>query len=67
MQVKVRGTNVEGALRTFRKKVSETGVLFQYREKMHYEKPTTKRQRKKAAAKNRERKRQSSTDTTKYF
>ena len=67
MQDKVRGTNIEGALRIFRKKVSESGVLFQYKEKMHYEKPTTKKQRKKAAAKQRERKRQSSIDQTKLF
>jgi len=58
MQVKVRGTNVEAALRTFRKKVTESGVLFQHREKQHHEKDTTKRQRKMAAAKARERKRQ---------
>ena len=58
MQVKVRGTNVEGALRTFRKKVTESGVLFQHREKQHYEKPTTKKQKKLAAAEARERKRQ---------
>tara|TARA_B110000495_G_scaffold202519_1_gene222890 strand:+ start:2743 stop:2946 length:204 start_codon:yes stop_codon:yes gene_type:complete len=67
MQVKVRGTNVEGALRTFRKKVSESGVLFQYKEKQYYEKPTTKKQKKKAAAKSRERKRQGVTNPARLF
>jgi ribosomal protein S21 len=61
MRVTVRGTNIEGALRLFRKKITESGTLFQYKEKMHYEKDTTKRQRKMAAAKNREKKRQGAT------
>jgi len=58
MKVKVRGSNIEGALRTFRKKVTESGVLYTYKEKQYYEKPTSKRKGKLAAAKARERKRQ---------
>ena len=60
MKVTVRGDNVEGALRLFRRKVTDSGKLFQYKEKQYHEKKTTKRQRKMAAAKNRERKRQGS-------
>lgn len=58
MRVKVRGTNVEGALRLFRRKVNDSGVLFQYKEKQYHEKSSTKRQKRKAAAVARERKRQ---------
>lgn len=67
MKVKVRGTNVEGALRTFRKKVAESGVLFQHKEKQYYEKPTAERQKKMAAAKNRERKRQGTLNPKRLF
>jgi small subunit ribosomal protein S21 len=58
MKVKVRNGNVEQALRIFRRKINDSSVLFDYKEKQHHEKKTTKRQRKKAAAKQRERKRQ---------
>lgn len=58
MKVKVRNGNVEQALRVFRKKITESNVLFDYRENQYHEKKTTKRQRKQAAAKQRERKRQ---------
>tara|TARA_B100000809_G_C14861781_1_gene432165 strand:+ start:26 stop:226 length:201 start_codon:yes stop_codon:yes gene_type:complete len=57
MQVKVRGTNIEGALRLFRRKVNESGVLFEYKEKKYHEKKSTKKQKDKAAAVARERKR----------
>jgi len=57
MTVRVRNGNVDQALRMFRRKTNDSGVLFQYKEKQFYEKPTSKRQRKKAAAKARERKR----------
>tara|TARA_R110000868_G_scaffold319359_3_gene580319 strand:+ start:758 stop:940 length:183 start_codon:yes stop_codon:yes gene_type:complete len=49
---------VEQALRVFKRKITDSNKLFDYREKEYYEKPTTKRQKKKAAAANRERKRQ---------
>tara|TARA_B110000977_G_scaffold138655_1_gene176087 strand:+ start:1102 stop:1305 length:204 start_codon:yes stop_codon:yes gene_type:complete len=67
MQVKVRNNNVEQALRIFRRKVTESNLLYQYKEKQQYEKPTTKKQRKKAAAIQRERKRQGSTNPPKLF
>ncbi|MDB4462048.1 30S ribosomal protein S21 [bacterium] len=59
MQVKVKNNNIEGALRLFKRKVNDSGVLFKYREKEFYEKPAQKRKRKQSAAKQRERKRRS--------
>ena len=53
MKVTVRGNNIEGALRLFRRKVTDSGTLFQYKEKMYHEKDTTKKQRKMASAQNR--------------
>ncbi len=58
MKIKVKNGNVESALRVFKRKVAESDVLFDYREKQYHEKKTTKRQKRKAAAKVRERKRQ---------
>ena len=58
MKVTVRGTNVEGALRLFKRKTMDSGILNTVREKEFFEKKSAKRQRKKAAARMRERKRQ---------
>lgn len=49
LKVEVRGDDVNKALRLFKKKVSDSGLLQTLREKEFYEKPTTKRRRKKAA------------------
>lgn len=54
--VLVKDGNVEKALRKFKKKVQESGLLQELRDRETYEKPTTVRKRKKAAAKNRLRK-----------
>ena len=43
--------NINQALRRFKKKVEESGVLDTLRKKEFYEKPTTERKRKKGAAK----------------
>ncbi len=43
--------NINQALRRFKKKVEESGVLETLRKKEFYEKPTTERKRKKGAAK----------------
>lgn len=43
--------NINQALRRFKKKVDEAGVLETLRKKEFYEKPTTERKRKKGAAK----------------
>ncbi len=43
--------NINQALRRFKKKVEESGILDTLRKKEFYEKPTTERKRKKGAAK----------------
>lgn len=45
--------NINQALRRFKKKVDEAGILETLRKKEFYEKPTTERKRKKGAAKSR--------------
>ena len=54
--VRVVDGNVEKALRKFKKKIQESGLLDELRSREFYEKPTTERKRKKSAAKNRWRK-----------
>ena len=54
--VTVTNDNVEKAMRKFKKKVLESGLLRDLKERETYEKPTTKRKKAKAAAKNRWRK-----------
>lgn len=54
--VKVSDGNVERALRKFKKKIQESGLLEELRNRETYEKPTTQRKRKKGAAKARWRK-----------
>jgi small subunit ribosomal protein S21 len=41
------------ALKKFKQKVDDSGVLEEFRSRMFYEKPTTERKRKKSAAKSR--------------
>ena len=55
-KVFVKDDNVERALRKFKKKINENGLLQSLRDREHFEKPTTERKRKKAAATNRWRK-----------
>ena len=52
----VKDGNVERALRKFKKKVQESGLLDDLRARETYEKPTTERKRKKGAARARLRK-----------
>ena len=54
--VLVKDGNVEKALRKFKKKVQESGLLEELRARQTYEKPTTERKRKKGAARARLRK-----------
>jgi small subunit ribosomal protein S21 len=54
--VLIKDGNVEKALRKFKKKVQESGLLDDLRARETYEKPTTKRKRMKGAAKARWRK-----------
>jgi small subunit ribosomal protein S21 len=48
--VMVKDDNIEKALRKFKKKVAESGVLQRLRDLEHYEKPTTSRKKSKNAA-----------------
>jgi small subunit ribosomal protein S21 len=52
-RVEVRDGNVEKALRKFKKKIQESGLLFELREREQYIKPTTQRKLKASAAKQR--------------
>lgn len=52
-QVIVKDDNVEKALRKFKKKILESGLINDLRDREFYEKPTTARKRKKSAAENR--------------
>lgn len=54
--VYVKDGNVEKALRKFKKKIQESGLLDDLRSRETYEKPTTERKRKKGAARARLRK-----------
>ena len=54
--VLVTDGNVERALRKFKKKIAESNLLNDLRDREFYEKPTTERKRKKSAAQNRWRK-----------
>jgi small subunit ribosomal protein S21 len=54
--VKVTDGNVEKALRKFKKKIQDSGLLEELRARETYEKPTTERKRKKGAARARLRK-----------
>ena len=51
--VYVRNDNVEQAMRKFKKKIQDSGLLLDMRARECYEKPTWERKRKAAAAKNR--------------
>ena len=52
-EVVVTNDNVEKALRKFKKKVMETGLLQELRERETYTKPTTKRKQARNAARRR--------------
>jgi small subunit ribosomal protein S21 len=52
----VQNDQVDKALRKFKKKIAESGLLEELKERAHYEKPTTERKRKKGAAQARWRK-----------
>jgi len=54
--VRVPDGNVEKALRKFKKKIMEDGLLDELRRRETYEKPTTERKRKKGVAQARWRK-----------
>ena len=49
LSVEVRNGDVGKALKLFKRKVQDSGILQELREREFYEKPTTRRNRKKAA------------------
>jgi small subunit ribosomal protein S21 len=53
LRVEVRNDDVNGALRRFKRKVEDSGLLQDLRDKEFYEKPTTARKKAKAAARSR--------------
>jgi small subunit ribosomal protein S21 len=50
MKVLVKDNNFNIALKKFKKKVEDSGILIEVIERAHHEKPTTMRKRKKGAA-----------------
>lgn len=57
-RVAVRNGNVEAAIRVFKRKVTDSGILMDHRERQFFEKKSTKNNRNKRAAVIRERRRQ---------
>lgn len=57
--VEVRNNDINFALRKFKKKVQESGILQELKEKEFFEKPSLVRKKAKAAAKSRWNKKQS--------
>jgi len=53
LTVEVKGDDFNRALRTFSKKVQDTGILKEVKDRMQYEKPCLKRQRMKKQARKR--------------
>ena len=49
LTVLVRNNDFFGALRKFKKRVSQDGILMEYKEKRYYTKPNEKRAKAKAA------------------
>lgn len=58
-RVAVRNGNVEAAIRVFKRKVTDSGILMDHRERQFFEKKSTRNNRNKRAAVIRERRRQS--------
>ena len=53
LYVEVRNNDVNKALRIFKKKIQEEGILQEYKERQHYEKPSEKRRKEKQAGRKR--------------
>jgi len=51
--VEVRNNDVNKALRIFKKKLQNEGILQEYKERQHYVKPSEKKRKEKAAGKKR--------------
>ena len=57
-RVAVRNGNVEAAIRVIKRKVTDSGILMDHRERQFFEKKSTRNNRNKRAAVIRERRRQ---------
>ncbi len=55
LYVEVRNNNIEGALKKFKRKVKESGLMVELRDRQYYEKPSEKRRREKNLSKSRQR------------
>lgn len=64
LKVEVRNGDFNGALRKFKKKVQEDGLLQDLRQREHYEKPSDARKKARAAARSRWLKQQSKDQLT---
>ena len=53
LRVEVLNNNLTGALRKFKKKVDDSGVLIESIKRQRYEKPSEKRKRERGAARSR--------------
>ena len=53
LRVEVRNNDINGALRRFKKKVQEDGILQELKERQHFEKPSLVRKKAKAAGRKR--------------
>ena len=62
MKVRVKRGNFEKAIRQFKRKTIEEGIVFEIREREYHEKPCDKRRRKHKAAVNRSKKSNGSPD-----
>ena len=67
LAVEVRNNDINFALRKFKKKVQESGILQELKDREYYEKPTTKRKKAKAAAKARWKKKQAKMDNDRGY
>lgn len=56
LEVFVKNGNVDHALRKLKKKITEDGILVDYKERQFYEKPSEKRKKAKAAGRARQQK-----------
>ena len=54
LYVEVRKNNIEGALKKFKRKVKESGLMVELRDRQYYEKPSEKRRREKNLSKSRQ-------------
>ena len=55
LYVEVKNNNIEGALKKFKRKVKDSGLMVELRDRQYYEKPSEKRRREKNLSKSRQR------------